>query len=86
VSQVDAGDVEAWVVKGIARGLLDARMDQAQRTVTVLRTVQREFGPAHWTILQSKLRQWRDNVGALLATVEGVGSGGGGGGGRGSNQ
>jgi translation initiation factor 3 subunit M len=71
--------VESWVVLAIGRGLLDARMDQGARTITVTRTLQREFGPAQWAALQTKLRQWTDNVASLLTTIEGGGSGGGGG-------
>jgi hypothetical protein len=68
--QIDASDVEAWVVKAIARGLLSARMDQLTSTVTVLRTMQREFGEPQWKHLQERLHAWRDNVAALLSTVE----------------
>ena len=63
-------DVESWVVRAISRGLVDARMDQTAATVTVTRTVQRDFGSTQWTGLQSKLRAWRDNVGSLLSSME----------------
>lgn len=54
----------------IGDGLMDARMDQTAGTVTVSRAVQREFGAAQWKQLEARLRSWRDNVGALLTSVE----------------
>lgn len=69
-AQVPVAEVEPWVVRAISRGLVDARMDQTAATVTVTRTIQRDFGSSQWTGLQSKLRAWRDNVGALLASME----------------
>lgn len=68
--QVPEAEVESWVVRAIARGLLDARMDQMGRTVSVTRSLQRAFGPAQWSVLQAKLRAWRENVSSLLTTVE----------------
>lgn len=68
--QVPASDVEPWVVRAISRGLIDARMDQTAATVTVTRTIQRDFGSSQWTGLQAKLRAWRDNVGSLLSSME----------------
>lgn len=64
------------MVQAVTSGLIDARVDQAAGTVTVTRSVTREFGPAQWAGLQAKLRAWRDNVGTLMATVEGGPSGG----------
>ena len=68
--QVPVSEVEPWVVRAISRGLVDARMDQTAATVTVTRTIQRDFGSTQWTGLQAKLRAWRDNVGSLLASME----------------
>ena len=68
--QVPEAEVESWVVRAIARGLLDARMDQMARTVSVTRSLQRAFGSAQWSSLQAKLRAWRENVSSLLTTVE----------------
>ena len=70
LSQVPVSEVEPWVVRAISRGLVDARMDQTAATVTVTRTIQRDFGSTQWTGLQAKLRAWRDNVGSLLASME----------------
>jgi hypothetical protein len=57
-------------VRTITSGLVDARMDQANSTVTVQRTIQREFGPAQWTTLQSRLKTWKENVAGLLSVIE----------------
>jgi hypothetical protein len=45
-------------------------MDQTTSTVTVSRTIQREFGSSQWTSLQGRLRSWRDNVSSLLTSME----------------
>lgn len=68
--QVPEEEVETWVVQAISRGLIDARMDQASKTVTVAKAVQREFTVEQWPALQRKLKAWKDNVGGLLGTVE----------------
>lgn len=57
-------------MRAISTGLVDARMDQGAGTVTVARTIQREFGPAQWALLQSRLRTWKDNVNGLLQVIE----------------
>lgn len=70
-SQVPLSEVESWVVMAIAEGLIDARMEQTASSVSVTRAMQRDFGQAQWTTLQTKLRAWRDSVASLLALVEG---------------
>lgn len=68
--QCPVSEVETWVVKALSHGLIDARMDQLAQTVTVTRSLQRDFGGSEWMGLQGRLRTWRDNVASLLSTVE----------------
>ena len=86
--RIEVGDVEAWVVKALTRGLVDAKIDQSASTVFVTRALQREVGPALWGGLQTKLRSWRDNVATLLGALESASSAGGSGrsGGGGANS
>lgn len=56
--------------------LLHPFLLQAAGSVIVTRTLQREFTPAHWGQLATKLRQWRDSVAALVSTMETGAAGG----------
>lgn len=59
-------DVESWVVRGVGRGLLDAKCSQETQTITISRSTTREFGPAQWQALQTKLNTWRSNIDGVL--------------------
>ena len=54
--------MEAWVVHGIGKKLLDARINQLSRTVAVTRTTHRSFGPGQWQELGAQLSQWAVRV------------------------
>jgi translation initiation factor 3 subunit M len=56
---VEAGDVEAWVVRAIGKRLLDARIDQLQAAVTITRASHRSFGDSQWRDLRDQLGVWR---------------------------
>jgi len=64
--QVPVTDVESWVVRGVGRGLLDAKCSQETQTITISRSTTREFGPAQWQALQTKLNTWRSNIDGVL--------------------
>lgn len=68
--QVAPSDVEGWVVRSISIGLMDARMDQQTKSLSILRTVQREFSTSQWKDLQRKLQAWRENVSAMSVTLD----------------
>ena len=67
--QVEAGEVEAWVVRAIGAGVLEAKMDQVRRTVLITRSLHRVFGRQQWVELAAKLRTYSDNIGAALAST-----------------
>ena len=50
--------MEAWVVHGIGKKLLDARINQLSRSVAVTRTTHCSFGTAQWQELSAQLSQW----------------------------
>lgn len=68
--QVRVDEVEGWVVKAITAGLVDARMDQQAQTVTVTRSVQRDFSHRNWVELKGRLDQWSGNIQSMLRALE----------------
>jgi len=66
---VPATELEPWVVRAISAGLIDARMDQSARSLTVLRSLQRDVSATQWKDLQRKLHAWRDAVGMATSTL-----------------
>jgi len=64
--QVEADEVEKWVIDAVSSGLISAKMDQLQHVVMVERCVVRKFGIEQWKTLQSKLNAWKKNVKEVL--------------------
>ena len=59
------------MVKAIARGLVDARIDGTASTVAAgLGGVGRAYGPTNWASLGERLAAWKGQVAGLLATLE----------------
>ena len=69
VLQVPAEEVESWVVKAIAAGVLEAKLDQVREAVLVNLCLHRVFGPQQWVELRSKLALWRDNVASVATSA-----------------
>jgi translation initiation factor 3 subunit M len=63
-------EVETWVVHAITVGLIDARMDQLSKTVTVTRSVKREFTTTQWKELKDRLDGWANNISSMLKSIE----------------
>eukprot|EP00590_Aulacoseira_subarctica_P007387 CAMPEP_0172434368 /NCGR_PEP_ID=MMETSP1064-20121228/70588_1 /TAXON_ID=202472 /ORGANISM="Aulacoseira subarctica , Strain CCAP 1002/5" /LENGTH=464 /DNA_ID=CAMNT_0013182581 /DNA_START=43 /DNA_END=1438 /DNA_ORIENTATION=+ len=63
---VNAEDVEKWVIDAVSSGLISAKMDQLQRVVMVERCVVRSFGMEQWQALQVKLNAWKKSVKGVL--------------------
>ena len=55
---VSEGEVESWVVQAIGKKLLEARIDQLQRRITVTRAAHRAFGAGQWQELHTQLSAW----------------------------
>ncbi|KAH7481675.1 hypothetical protein PRIC1_008108 [Phytophthora ramorum] len=66
---VDEEDVEKWVVRAITAGLVNAKIDQLARTVTISRSLQRRFGAEQWKEMDAKLQLYKKNVGGLLDII-----------------
>jgi translation initiation factor 3 subunit M len=54
----------------IRAGLLDARMNQVTRSISVRRATIRAFTSAHWTALHAKLEGWRSGLVEILGVLE----------------
>jgi hypothetical protein len=54
----------------ITSGLLECRIDQAARVVSVSRCTERNFDAAAWKALQVTLHAWQETVGSLLRGAE----------------
>lgn len=70
ILQIEANEVENWVVKATAAKLMDAKMDQLGQVVIIKRCSQRIFGINEWKQLGTKLSAWKENVRAMLSTIE----------------
>ncbi|VVA96141.1 unnamed protein product [Arabis nemorensis] len=68
--QVNAEEVELWIVKAISAKLIDCKMDQMNQVVVVSRCSEREFGSKQWHSLRTKLATWRDNIANIISTIE----------------
>uniref|UniRef100_A0A1J3J1G6 Eukaryotic translation initiation factor 3 subunit M n=1 Tax=Noccaea caerulescens TaxID=107243 RepID=A0A1J3J1G6_NOCCA len=68
--QVNAEEVELWIVKAITAKLIDCKMDQMNQVVIVSRCSEREFGSKQWQSLGTKLAAWRDNITNIISTIE----------------
>lgn len=68
--QIDEAEVELWVIDAIAEKLLEASIDQLNATVTINRYAHRSFGPAHWRLVQQKLRVLRKQVAIAVESLK----------------
>ena len=68
--RIDNNEVEAWIIKAIGAGVVDAKMDQVNGTVVVHRAAQRVFNDEQWIRLSAQLKKWRASVRNVLQTVQ----------------
>lgn len=64
--QINATDVETWVIDAVSSGLLSAKMNQLEKAVLVEKCVVRKFGIEQWKILQKRIDLWKKNVKEVL--------------------
>ncbi|KAI9478473.1 MAG: hypothetical protein EXX96DRAFT_571021 [Benjaminiella poitrasii] len=67
--QIEQDDVEMWVIDVIRAGLVEAKLDQLNKTVIVHRSIYRVFGPEQWKKLSTALSAWKENLNEILAVV-----------------
>eukprot|EP01117_Protostelium_nocturnum_P020496 TRINITY_DN9245_c0_g1_i1.p1 TRINITY_DN9245_c0_g1~~TRINITY_DN9245_c0_g1_i1.p1 ORF type:complete len:438 (+),score=119.08 TRINITY_DN9245_c0_g1_i1:129-1316(+) len=66
---VDEDSVELYVVTAVSEGVIEARMDQLEKTVTITKSLQRTFTQEQWKQLNENLSVWTNNVKLLLKTL-----------------
>ena len=60
--QVSKDLVERYVLKAVAVGLVDAKMDQYNEVIVIYSATQRSFGMDKWKQIQEKLRRWQKQI------------------------
>lgn len=67
--QIQEDEVEMWVIDVIRAGLVEAKLDQLNKTVIVHRSIYRVFGQEQWKKLSTSLSAWKENLNEILAVV-----------------
>ncbi|ORX62912.1 hypothetical protein DM01DRAFT_1331019 [Hesseltinella vesiculosa] len=62
-------EVEMWVIDVIRAGLVEAKLDQLNKTVIVHRSIYRVFGKEQWQQLSSRLNAWKDSLKDILQVI-----------------
>jgi len=60
-------EVEKWMVKAIAEGVVEGRIDQLRKTVKIKSTLHRTFGQPQWEKLETYCLKWLENIKTLRA-------------------
>ncbi|XP_071702522.1 uncharacterized protein [Rutidosis leptorrhynchoides] len=68
--QIEADEVEPWVVKAISAKLIDCKVDQMNQVIKVSHRIERVFGPHQWHGLREKLATWRGNIANVITTIQ----------------
>jgi len=66
---IDVSEVEMLVVEAITLGLLDARLDQLQKTIIVRHADPRIYEKEQWEQLANKLDKWKANITSLFDVI-----------------
>ncbi|KAF7723879.1 hypothetical protein EC973_001551 [Apophysomyces ossiformis] len=67
--EISEDDVEMWVIDVIRAGLVEAKLDQLNKTVIVHRSIYRVFGKEQWKQLSTRLNTWKDSLNEILAVI-----------------
>jgi translation initiation factor 3 subunit M len=63
-------EVEQWVIRAVGANLMEAKLDQSRKVITVTGAFPRNFTSKQWKQLAEKLAIWRENVRAILKVVQ----------------
>merc|ERR1712063_90547 len=67
---IEADQVEEWIIQAISAGLIDAKLNQIDETITVRTSKHRTFKDSQWKQLQTALTKWKANVNALSESLK----------------
>nr|XP_023027893.1 eukaryotic translation initiation factor 3 subunit M-like [Leptinotarsa decemlineata] len=70
--QIEADDVENFIIEVLKTKLVRARMDQAAKKVFVSSTMHRTFGRAQWQQLRDLLHSWRFNLSSVQEGMKSI--------------
>ena len=68
--EIKSDDIEAWIVRAVRDRLLEAKLDQMKKVVTVTRHTQCSFETEDWTLLQQRLAAWQLGVTNTSAALQ----------------
>lgn len=72
LSQGEEDEVESWVIDGIHRGLISAKISEPAKEFWVQSAKGRRFQGPEWRKLQDRLMGWRNGIGEVLETITGT--------------
>ncbi|KAJ1951719.1 hypothetical protein EC988_003949 [Linderina pennispora] len=67
--EVDADEVEVWIIDVIRAGLIQGKMNQVTSTVLPTRSTYRKFGQEQWAVLAERLAQWKASLEKLQPVI-----------------
>ncbi|KAI8148749.1 hypothetical protein BJV82DRAFT_589482 [Fennellomyces sp. T-0311] len=62
-------EVEMWVIDVIRAGLVEAKLDQLNKTVIVHRSIYRVFGKEQWQQLSTSLSTWKESLNEIMTVI-----------------
>jgi len=68
----DSNAVEVSVLDAVISQCVEAKIDEANEEVVILRTTRRSFDSSGWKQLGTQLAEWKKNVSTVLATLHTV--------------
>ncbi|KAF9430182.1 hypothetical protein BGZ76_000940 [Entomortierella beljakovae] len=67
--EVNEDEVELWVIDIIRAGLVEAKLNQVSRVVTINRSIYRTFGKQQWEHLSERLSGWKQSLAEILQVL-----------------
>ncbi|PVU94629.1 hypothetical protein BB559_002955 [Furculomyces boomerangus] len=62
-------DIELIIIDTIRFGLINAKIDQIDHSITISRSTVRQFGMDEWKIIGKRFNEWRTSLNALLPVI-----------------
>ncbi|ORY53337.1 PCI-domain-containing protein, partial [Neocallimastix californiae] len=62
-------EVELWILDVIRAGLIDAKMNQLDKTIIVNRATPRQFTENEWKKLDTRIDEWKKNLDDILNVI-----------------
>jgi translation initiation factor 3 subunit M len=68
--QIEASEVEMWVIDVIRYGLIEAKINQHDETVIISRATHRSFTKDNWENLDQALTNWKDSLHQVIQILK----------------